>query len=915
MPRLNDSRTLLLLNDVPANFFRLVKEALSLRQKIVVLKQTTHFLQRCLQHRAIPNFIKKKKLHEVCGLPVDSRQIQELQLRILRTALRSKRNQLFSSLNKCMSKDLCCERYLPVCHWKKIVGESKTICDSIRSNFKRRLQNKFSRLVELEGCRDSQCQVSTSNSVDHPQTDSSGESESIPPRVTVIGGINLSEDALSVLDLGPSFAQVRSVGREVPRRVLCGLQALQDNLRRNAKLRENPRERLAGPNFPAIPFPSLYFRPQDPNPTVDVKFRLFATSVYEILRRNIHRRPTSNLTASQKRGLNELIDLVNSKTIKISVSDKGGEFVVMPRSLDIAITESHLQDVSLYRPSSENEYKRQYRRLNRVWSDIARTADLPKTVSTRLRCDLPVCPVLYVLIKTHKLPPNSQSSLNPLDFKVRPIISSVGGPTDRISWLLNLVLTQLLTFIPAHLSNTMKFLDQLRETLFRRNHVIESFDVTSLYTNVSNGDAMQATHELLNTHAGSINMYGLTVSQVMTLVKECLDCSIFRWSGRYFKQVRGLAMGQRLAPVLAIAYMSKIEKPVLDRRPVLYCRYVDDCFVACSTQKEMDKCFELLNSQADNIRFAREKPNDKWLPFLNMQVQLERGFLRTKWYRKPTSKNILVHFRSAHPRKIKRAITANMIRTAKMVSSGGQEQVESVELAKKVALFNGYPLREWHYGRPPQRKPHEPRCENSEKVPFCLPFVSDSVSLDVRMTLRKCGLDDTVRVVEVPPRNLKQRLVQNRLYDRFCTTPHCIICSNGRGGDCMTSGVIYVITCNLCGDEYIGETGRPLICRVKEHLDGLKKSRPKTPLGDHRRHHHEDIEFGVSIRVLMREPTTSARKILEAFWINAKNLKMNRKEECLAVTNELAPFLDLCGFQLPPASEVGVRTLGPTHCD
>uniref|UniRef100_A0A7I4Z1G1 Reverse transcriptase domain-containing protein n=1 Tax=Haemonchus contortus TaxID=6289 RepID=A0A7I4Z1G1_HAECO len=523
------------------------------------------------------------------------------------------------------------------------------------------------RLVELEGCRDSQCQVSTSNSVDHPQTDSSGEFESIPPRVTVIGGINLSGDALSVLDLGPSFAQVRSIGHEVPRRVLCGLQALQDNLRRNAKLRENPRERLAKPNFPAIPFPSQYFRPQDPNPTVDMKFRLSATSVYEILRRNIHRRSTSNLTASQKRGLNELIDLVNSKTIKISVSDKGGEFVVMPRSLDIAITESHLQDLSLYRPSSENEYKRQYRRLNRVWSDIARNADLPKTVSTRLRCDLPVCPVLYVLVKTHKLAPNSLSSLNPMDFKVRPIISSVGGPTDRIPWLLNLVLAQLLTFIPAHLSNTMKFLDQLRETRFRRNHVIESFDVTSLYTNVSNGDAMQATHELLNTHAGSINMYGLSVSQVMTLVKKCLDCSIFRWSGRYFKQVRGLAMGQRLAPVLAIAYMSKIEKPVLDRRPVLYCRYVDDCFVACSTQKEMDKCFELLNSQADNIRFTREKLNDKWLPFLNMQVQLERGFLRTKWYRKPTSKNILVHSRSAHPRKIKRAITVNMIRTAKMV--------------------------------------------------------------------------------------------------------------------------------------------------------------------------------------------------------------------------------------------------------
>ncbi|VDO06517.1 unnamed protein product [Haemonchus placei] len=45
------------------------------------------------------------------------------------------------------------------------------------------------------------------------------------------------------------------------------------------------------------------------------------------------------------------------------------------------------------------------------------------------------------------------------------------------------------------------------------------------------------------------------------------------------KQLRGLAMGQRLAPVSAIAFMSKTEKPSrkseLDRGPILYYRYID----------------------------------------------------------------------------------------------------------------------------------------------------------------------------------------------------------------------------------------------------------------------------------------------------------------------------------------------------
>ncbi|VDM59223.1 unnamed protein product [Angiostrongylus costaricensis] len=82
----------------------------------------------------------------------------------------------------------------------------------------------------------------------------------------------------------------------------------------------------------------------------------------------------------------------------------------------------------------------------------------------------------------------------------------------------------------------------------------------------------------------------------MVLLKECLNCSIFGWSGKYFAQIRGLAMGQRLAPNLAIVFMSKIEAPVLDLRPLLYCRYVDDYFVVFSTQEEMDKCFELWTS-------------------------------------------------------------------------------------------------------------------------------------------------------------------------------------------------------------------------------------------------------------------------------------------------------------------------------
>ena len=137
--------------------------------------------------------------------------------------------------------------------------------------------------------------------------------------------------------------------------------------------------------------------------------------------------------------------------------------------------------------------------------------------------------------------------------------------------------------------------DKLGDTSFRRQHVVESFDDTSLYTNVSNENATHAVAELLDEHSAALNMYGLTTHQVMTLLQECLECAIFRWAGQYYRQIRRLVMGQRTAPTSAIVVMSEIGNPILERRPILYWRYIDDCIIVCSTQKEMDTCFSLLN--------------------------------------------------------------------------------------------------------------------------------------------------------------------------------------------------------------------------------------------------------------------------------------------------------------------------------
>ncbi|VDL86688.1 unnamed protein product [Nippostrongylus brasiliensis] len=142
---------------------------------------------------------------------------------------------------------------------------------------------------------------------------------------------------------------------------------------------------------------------------------------------------------------------------------------------------------------------------------------------------------------------------------------------------------QLLRYIPAHITNANAFLQKLQSCRLEKGYVMESFDVTALYTNVSNNQALQAVSEMMTQHQVVMNLYSLNVPQVMTLLNECLQCNVFRCSGEYYKQVRGLAVDQKLAPVLAVTFMSKVESPVLQRMRTFYVRYIDDCFVVCPT--------------------------------------------------------------------------------------------------------------------------------------------------------------------------------------------------------------------------------------------------------------------------------------------------------------------------------------------
>lgn len=101
------------------------------------------------------------------------------------------------------------------------------------------------------------------------------------------------------------------------------------------------------------------------------------------------------------------------------------------------------------------------------------------------------------------------------------------------------VVSQLLRKVPSHLTNTNKFLELLRSSNLNESGVVESFDVTSLYTNVQNEGDLQALSEMWDTHVRDTNTFGFRKTHIITVVEECLKCKIFTWSGLYFRSLEG----------------------------------------------------------------------------------------------------------------------------------------------------------------------------------------------------------------------------------------------------------------------------------------------------------------------------------------------------------------------------------------
>ena len=187
-----------------------------------------------------------------------------------------------------------------------------------------------------------------------------------------------------------------------------------------------------------------------------------------------------------------------------------------------------------------------------------------------------------------------------------------------------------------------------------------SLDVITLYTLIPVQDAIQSTVSLLDEL--NFNYHNLDSQDVAQLLQVVLCNNYFRFRERTFLQIKGLAMGSNISPVVAILFMHRLESQVIRSSTVIgfYKRYIDDIFILTVNKETAESIHTTMNAQHPSIKFEIELPkSERTLSLLDVEVTVLPNEVQTQHYKKQTKKDIFFHFDSALPMNMKRNVVTN----------------------------------------------------------------------------------------------------------------------------------------------------------------------------------------------------------------------------------------------------------------
>ncbi|EYC14467.1 hypothetical protein Y032_0040g223 [Ancylostoma ceylanicum] len=275
----------------------------------------------------------------------------------------------------------------------------------------------------------------------------------------------------------------------------------------------------------SMPFPARGIKLPKPSSEVDSRIASLEMAIERIYLNETTQAYRIDLTPSEQRGITKL--LRSKDRLRYTIGDKCGSFVVMPQSMDENITNRALSGSSTYCETTMATFSKACDKVKQAITTVVKPM-LGAIVAKQLLYSHPIVPTFYSLVKTLKHSPASDLiAIPPETIKIRPILSTCGGSSDRLSWLLVKVLSPVLQFVGAHIVNVESILASLSQCQIPSAVYYASFEVTSLYTNANNDYAVDAVISLYEQHESQIHSMGFNANDIKVMLSATLSCSIF----------------------------------------------------------------------------------------------------------------------------------------------------------------------------------------------------------------------------------------------------------------------------------------------------------------------------------------------------------------------------------------------------
>ncbi|XP_057298704.1 uncharacterized protein LOC130629494 [Hydractinia symbiolongicarpus] len=275
-------------------------------------------------------------------------------------------------------------------------------------------------------------------------------------------------------------------------------------------------------------------------------------------------------------------------------------------------------------------------------------------------------PLFYILPEIHK-------DGNP----GRPIVSAVNSPTENILEFLNLCLQPLLPKLKSYIKDTKHFITRINNLpKIKKNAILVSADVTSLYTNISHKEGVDACIHFMKIFQHQLPNF--TPNEQVT--RELL------WERRLHHQYASLFLG-----LFEETHICKKFPGLL----TIYLRFLDYIFFIWEHGENILKeFFTYLNSVHPTIKFTYKFSIEE-IDFLDTTVYLdpETGDLKTKLYIKPTETRTLLHHNCYHPYHTKQSIVYSQALRYRMITKDNILLRKELDQLKSNLLLRGYKFR------------------------------------------------------------------------------------------------------------------------------------------------------------------------------------------------------------------------------